>query len=91
MANNVEHTHEDGTVHTHEGGDQLVEIATQMNLDSASHQRFHINDSADAILKKRIDAARETEGMKIREGDHPVWPAPEQAIQEWLNENGVKL
>jgi len=32
--------------------------------------------------KERIDVARETEGMKIREGDHPVWPTPEQAIQE---------
>jgi len=32
--------------------------------------------------KERIDVARETEGVKIREGDHPVWPTPEQAIQE---------
>ena len=32
--------------------------------------------------KERIDVARETEGKHFLDTDHPVWPTPEQAIQE---------
>jgi hypothetical protein len=32
--------------------------------------------------KERIDVAVETEGYKIREGDYPTWPVPEEAIKE---------
>tara|TARA_B100001245_G_scaffold63238_1_gene43825 strand:- start:4 stop:210 length:207 start_codon:yes stop_codon:yes gene_type:complete len=32
--------------------------------------------------KERIDIARETEGKQFLETDYPVWPTPEQAIQE---------
>ena len=51
--------------------------------------RFDMYNTALERLKEqywaesaRIDVARETEGHKFREGDYPVWPSPEQAIQE---------
>ena len=32
--------------------------------------------------RERIDVARESEGKEFLETDYPVWPTPEQAIQE---------